>query len=91
MDSKQFSVAGAATTFTAMLEGETRRTVQIERDDHRGHPFVSLDPVSHEVAHQLQAMDDEAFLDMAIRQAIEEDLIGKAMRSHGPVVALLKH
>ena len=88
---KQFNVDGVSNTFTARLEGETGRTVQIERDDHPGHPFVTLDPVSHDVAHELQKLSDQEFLDMAIRQAIEDKLIAKALQSHGPIVALLKH
>ena len=91
MHHKQFTLEGQATTFTASLEGETRRIVQITRDDRPGHPFLTLDPVDHDVAHELQKISDEAFLDMAIRQATEDRLIEKALESHGPVVALLKH
>lgn len=91
MHQKQFTLEGKTTTFTASLESETHRTVQITRDDHPGQPFLTLDPVDHEVAHALQRMSDEDFLDMAIRQAIDDHLIDKALESHGPVVALLKH
>ncbi len=91
MHHKQFSVDGVSITFTAALEGETARTVQITRDDHPGRPFLTLDPVDHEVAHALQKMSDEVFLEMAIRQAIDEHLIHKALESHGPIVAMLKH
>jgi hypothetical protein len=91
MHRKQFSLEGKKATFTASLEGETRRIVQITRDDHPGQPFLTLDPVDHDVAHAFQAMSDEAFLDFAIHQAIQDHLIDKALESHGPVVALLKH
>jgi len=91
MHKKHFSLEGQKTTFTASLEGETRRTVQISRDDRPGVPFLTLDPVDHEVAHALQKMSDDAFIDMAIRQAIDDQLIEKALESHGPIVALLKH
>ena len=91
MHRKQFSLEGQTMTFTASLEGETRRIVQIIRDDRPGQPFLTLDPVDHDVAHALQEISDEAFIDMAIRQATEDHLIEKALESHGPVVALLKH
>lgn len=91
MHQKQFSLEGKNSTFTASLEGETRRIVQITRDDCPGQPFLTLDPVDHDVAHAFQTMSDEAFLDFAIRQATEDHLIDKALESHGPVVALLKH
>lgn len=90
MHRKQFTLEGNTATFTASLEGETRRIVQITRDDRPGQPFLTLDPVDHDVAHALQDMNDEDFLDMAIRQAIEDHLVDKALESHGPVVALLK-
>lgn len=91
MHRKQFSLKGNTATFTASLEGETRRIVRITRDDHPGQPFLTLDPVDHDVARTLQEMSDEEFLDVAIRQAIEDHLIDKALESRGPVVALLKH
>jgi len=91
MHEKQFSVEGVTPLFTARLEGETGRTVQITRDDRPGVPFLTLDPVDHEVAHALQSLSDASFLDKAIQQAIDDQLIHKALESHGPIVALLKH
>jgi len=91
MQQKQFKAGNADTTFTAKLGGTTGRTVLITRDDQPDHLFLTLDPVDHDVARELLKMPDDEFLDMAVRQAIEDDLINKALESGGPVVALLKH
>lgn len=90
MTQKSFRVDGVSTAFTAILESETGRMVRISRDDHPQTPLITLDPVDHDVAHALQALPDDAFLDKAIRQAIDDGLIAKALESGGPVVALLK-
>ncbi len=90
MTQKSFRVDGVAAGFTATLESETGRMVRIDRDDQPGTPLLTLDPVDHDVAHDLQALSDEAFLDRAIRQAIDDGLIARALESGGPVVAMLR-
>lgn len=91
MRQKSFSVETCPTTLTARLGGETGRTVLIMRDDQPEPPFVTLDPVNHEIAHALQSIPDDQFLDLAIAQALHDGLIHKALQSGGPVVALFRH
>lgn len=88
---KAFTVPGCEVGFLARLGGETGRTVLILRDDQPEPPFVTLDPVNHDIAHTLQAIPDDTFLDMAITQAMRDGLIAKALQSGGPLVALFKH
>ncbi len=91
MHEKAFQVDGVTVGFTARLGGETGRTVLIMRNDRPEPPFVTLDPVDHHVAHELQRIPDDEFLELAIIQARRDGLIEKALHSGGPVVAMFKH
>ncbi|GAA5233682.1 hypothetical protein FOZ76_07680 [Verticiella sediminum] len=90
MRQKTFTVPGAGIRCTAKLEGETARTVLITRDDHPQTPLLTLDPVDHELAHVLQDLPDDEFLELAITRALDDGLLRKALDSGGPVVALLR-
>lgn len=90
MRQKPFSLPGSDARFIAALEGETARTVRIAREDQPQLPLLTLDPVDHELAHTLQGLPDDEFLELAISRALDDGLLRKALDSGGPMVALLR-